>query len=95
MPFQGSQHANTIELAYFIGRYQKLLRLMGLILIAKPAYRIFTGRKTFAKILLSLFIILYGIIYFFFNFRFEADKMFYQLRHQKFCRYKNKHRRFQ
>ena len=44
----------------------------------KTSIRVFTGRKLYPKILLSLVIIIYGIIFFFFNFRFEADKMFYQ-----------------
>jgi len=78
MPFPGSQQSNTINWAFNIEKYKWLLRIVGLALIAKPAYRVFTGRKLFPKILLSVVIIVYGTIFFFFNFRFEADKMFYQ-----------------
>ncbi len=78
MPFPGSQQSNTIDWAYNIEKYKWLLRIIIVVLIAKPAYRVFTGRKLYPKILLSLVIIIYGIIFFFFNFRFEADKMFYQ-----------------
>ncbi|HEY2349114.1 MAG TPA: hypothetical protein VGH64_08870, partial [Puia sp.] len=78
MPFPGSQQSNTIGWAYEIEKYKWLIRLVGLALIAKPAYLVFKGRRVLPKILLSLFIIIYGIIFFFFNFRFEADKMFYQ-----------------
>ncbi|HCL83130.1 MAG TPA: hypothetical protein DIC22_04100, partial [Chitinophagaceae bacterium] len=78
MPFPGSQYANTIDWAYFIEKYKWLLRILGLMLAAGPAYRIFTQKKRLPRILLSGMIALYGVIFFFFNFRFEADKMFYQ-----------------
>lgn len=78
MPFPGSQQSNTIDWAFFIEKYKWPLRIIGLALIAKPASLLFTGKKIFPKILLSLFVIIYLIIFFFFNFRFEADKMFYQ-----------------
>jgi Protein of unknown function (DUF3179) len=79
MPFPGSQHSDSIDWAYFIEKYKWTLRIIGIILVVTPLYRIFTTRgKIFLKILLSLIIVLYIIIFFFFNFRFEADKMFYQ-----------------
>jgi Protein of unknown function (DUF3179) len=78
MPFPGSQQSNTIDLAYFIEKYKWLLRLIGLLMVAGPVYHSFTGKKLFPKILFTLAILLYGTIFFFFNFRFQADKMFYQ-----------------
>lgn len=78
MPFPGSQQSNSIDWAYFIEKYKWIFRMVGLLLIAGPAYRIYSGKKIWSKILLSLVILLYGTIFFFFNFRFEADKMFYQ-----------------
>jgi hypothetical protein len=78
MPFPGSQSSNTIDIAYFIDQYKWLLRLIGLLLIAKPAYQLFNGGKKWPKIIFSAVLILYLIVFFFFNFRFEADKMFYQ-----------------
>ena len=78
MPFPGSQQSNNIDWAFFIEKYKWVLRLIGLILVAGPVVRIFSAEKFLPKVLLSLLVLLYGIIYFFFNFRFEADKMFYQ-----------------
>ena len=78
MPFPGSQHSNTIAFAYWIEKNKWILRILGLVFVAAPVYRSFSGRKWRPKILLSVVIILYGVIFFFFNFRFEADKMFYQ-----------------
>src|SRR5438445_4324698 len=85
MPFPGSQHSNTIDLAYFIDRNRLLLRLLGLLLVIFPLYTWFSGGKTWAKVTLSLVIALYAVIFYFFNFRFEADKMFYQPRTVRFA----------
>ena len=78
MPFPGSQQSDSINWVFFIEKYKRVLRITGLILIAGPVFRIITAKKILPKVLLSVFVILYGIIFFFFNFRFEADKMFYQ-----------------
>ncbi len=91
MPFPGSQHSNTIGLAYFIDRNRIWLRIIGALLIAWPLYRYWQGdkrRSTYGsgsqrskrgpRIGLSVLLLFYGLVFFFFNFRFEADKMFYQ-----------------
>ena len=72
MPFPGSQQSDTIGWAFFIEKYKWLLRIAALILIASPAFRIATAKKRMPKILLAIFVILYGIIFFFFNFRFAG-----------------------
>ena len=78
MPFPGSQHANTIDLAYFIHKYRIILRLIGLALVLVPLYAYLIQGRTWSKLLLSVVLIFYGIVFYYFNFRFEADKMFYQ-----------------
>jgi Protein of unknown function (DUF3179) len=78
MPFPGSQYSNTIDIAYFIERYKWFFRIIGLLLIAKPAYTLFEGKKKLPKILFSIFALLYVFIFYKFNFVFQADKMFYQ-----------------
>ncbi len=78
MPFPGSQHANTIDLAYFIDRHRILLRIIGLLLISIPLFAYWPKWKMGAKVALSALAVLYLVIFYFFNFRFEADKMFYQ-----------------
>jgi len=78
MPFPGSQHRNTIDLAYFIDRYRLYLRMLGLLLVIFPLYHYFVKGKRWSKVLLSAVVVLYAVVFYFFNFRFEADKMFYQ-----------------
>jgi hypothetical protein len=78
MPFPGSQHKDTIDLAYFINRNAWLIRFVALLFIIYPAYMLFTRGKNWKKGLLSVIIALYAVIFFYFNFRFQADKMFLQ-----------------
>jgi hypothetical protein len=78
MPFPGSQQHDTVGLAWWIDHYRLVLRFLGLVLIAAPLVRFWQRGRVFGRIMLSVLIILYGTIFYFFNYRFEADKMFYQ-----------------
>ena len=88
MPFPGSQHSNSIDLAYFIDSNRLWLRIAGFVLVGyaliihqpKTANRYVPRRKRSKAPTIILLIVaaLYAVIFFFFNFRFEADKMFYQ-----------------
>jgi len=82
MPFPGSQKANTIDIAYFISKYIWWIRVIGLILFVPPMIYVFRNSKWWRKILLGIFVILYGFIFYMFNFKFLADKMFYQPQHK-------------
>jgi hypothetical protein len=46
---------------------------------------IYKGKKRWPKITAGIVIILYAIIFFFFNFKFKADKMFYQPKEKLFA----------
>jgi Protein of unknown function (DUF3179) len=78
MPFPGSQKADTIQIAYFLNNYIWWFRVLGLILFVPPMIYIFRNSRWWRKILLAIFVLLYGIIFYAFNFKFLADKMFYQ-----------------
>jgi hypothetical protein len=84
MPFPGSQRKNTIDLAYWIGNNIWWIRILALVLLISPLVSVFRNGKTWKKIVLSLILIFYGVIFFFFNYRFEADKMFYQPKQKLF-----------
>ncbi|MFT3933602.1 MAG: DUF3179 domain-containing (seleno)protein [Chitinophagaceae bacterium] len=85
MPFPGSQQSDSIGFAYWLGRNIGWLRIVLILLIAIPLIQTFTQKKMWKKIVLSLVLILYAVIFYFFNFRFEADKMFYQPKHKSFA----------
>ncbi|QEC68646.1 DUF3179 domain-containing protein [Panacibacter ginsenosidivorans] len=78
MPFPGSQQSNTIDVAYWLGKNITWLRILGLSLVLWPSLQIFLTKGKWKKIFLAAALLLYVVIFFFINFRFEADKMFYQ-----------------
>lgn len=85
MPFPGSQHSDTVGIAYFLHNNMFWLRLIGLILFVPPLVYFFRRGRTGRKILLSVIVLLYGFVFYLFNFRFLADKMFYQPRQKTFA----------
>ena len=85
MPFPGSQQAETIDFAYWLGRNIMWLRIVLLALIAVPLLQTFRKDTLWKKLLLATVLVLFGIIFYYVNFRFEADKMFYQPKHKSFA----------
>lgn len=83
MPFPGSQQSETIAIAYFIHSYIWLLRFVGIALISYPIYTLFASpKKIIRKTFTVLLFLLYGIVFYFFNFKFLAEKIFYQPEHK-------------
>jgi len=82
MPFPGSQRSDTIQIAYFLNNYIWLFRILGLILIISPLLYIFRNSRWWRKILLAIFVLLYAGVFYLVNFKFLADKMFYQPQHK-------------
>jgi hypothetical protein len=78
MPMPGSQEFDSIELAYFLGSNKILIRTFGLIVIAFPLYHVLRYDKLKSKILFGILLLLYLSVFYVFNFKMEADKMFYQ-----------------
>jgi hypothetical protein len=78
MPFPGSQKANTIDIAYFISRYIWWFRIIGLILFVPSMIYIYRHSKVWKKVVLTIFVLFYAYVFYLFNFKFLADKMFYQ-----------------
>ncbi len=78
MPFPGSQKMNTINLAYWIHNNILWIRSVLLIALVVSLVRVFPEAKKVGKVVISIFLILYGYIFYKVNFRFQADKMFLQ-----------------
>ena len=78
MPFPGSQRSNSIDIAYFLHRNILWLRLIGLFLVIPPLVHYLSKGSARLRILLSGIVFLYGVIFYLFNFKFLAEKMFYQ-----------------
>lgn len=84
MPFPGSQQSNSIDFAYWLGRNIRWIRIVLLLLVALPVMHGLTRGKRWSRVLLALVLLLYGMVFYLFNFRFEADKMFYQPENKNF-----------
>ena len=78
MPFPGSQKKETIDIAYWLDRNIFWVRIMLLILTAYPIISTFKHSRKWAKILLAVGLGFYALVLYEFNFRFLAEKMFYQ-----------------
>ena len=78
MPFPGSQHQNSISIAYFLNNYIIWFRIIGLIIFLPPFLNIFSNSGFWKRLLILIPVIFYILIFYAFNFRFLADKMFYQ-----------------
>jgi len=85
MPFPGSQRAETIDLAYFLHNNIFYFRVIGWLIVLFPLIYFFTLGSTKAKIMTGIGMVLYIYIFYMFNFRFLADKMFYQPTHKVFA----------
>lgn len=84
MPFPGSQQSNTINIAYFLHNYIWILRIVGIVLAIGPLLYYLRNGKGWQKISLVVVLLLYGFITYMFNFKFLADKMFYQPKEKLF-----------
>lgn len=78
MPFPGSQLEETIDLAYFLQNTIWYFRILGLLLVAYPTYYYFRSTKSTIKWTLVTMLAFWVMVVYAFNFRFLADKMFYQ-----------------
>ena len=78
MPFPGSQVSNTVSYAYWLDQSIVWIRILVLALACYALLAAFKNGRTWAKILLPLTLISYGILFYAFNFRLPADKIFFQ-----------------
>lgn len=85
MPFPGSQQGNTIGIAYWLDQNITWLRLLLLAALVYPFLLVWRQSKRWRRVLLSVGLLLYGLVFFLFNFRFLAEKMFYQPRIKSFA----------
>lgn len=85
MPFPGSQQSNSIGIAYFLHNYTWLIRIAALLLIVYSLVGRFNRWKGWQKGILIALGIFYLYFSYLFNFRFMADKMFYQPENKRFA----------
>lgn len=85
MPFPGSQRTEAVHMAYFIHSNVSYFRVIGLLIILFPVLYFFWMGKTPAKVFVAIGLLTYGIIFYLFNFKFLADKIFHEPQHKIFA----------
>jgi hypothetical protein len=78
MPFPGSQVDEIVDMAYFIHGYKWIFRILGILLIAYPAFSFLTGQNPYFKWTAIVLLFFWVLVAYNVNFRFKADKIFYQ-----------------
>ena len=78
MPFPGSQVSDTISLAYYLDRSVVWIRIFVLILAVMAWKSVFPKGRIWEKVVLPLVLVVYIVVFFAFNYRMAADKIFYQ-----------------
>lgn len=84
MPFPGSQSSNTLSIAYWIHSQIHWLRWVGWLAVAGSLFFITKSDNKKALYLSGAAILLYGLVFYFFNFRMLAEKMFIQPKEKLF-----------
>lgn len=85
MPFPGSQRKETIDIAYWLHNNISWLRLIGWLVAGLLLYLLVRTQKRGGRILAGAGILLYALVFYFFNFRMLADKMFLQPKEKIFA----------
>ena len=78
MPFPGSQQSNSIGYAYWIHNNILWIRMCLVALIIAKIGSVFKRSRLLGKIILVVVSIVYLVVFYLFNYRFQADKMFLQ-----------------
>src|SRR4051812_22461347 len=84
MPFPGSQHDDTIAVAYFLNAYIIYFRIIGWVLLLYGMYQVWEKITLSVKIILAIIFAFYIFIALLFNYYFQADHIFYQAEHVVF-----------
>ncbi|MBY0435563.1 MAG: DUF3179 domain-containing protein [Cyclobacteriaceae bacterium] len=86
MPFPGSQEDESVQLAYTLQNNMGYVRLIGWVLILYPVISFFRSGSQMTKVIAGTLLAFYGLVFYMFNFRFLADKMFLQPRTKSFLK---------
>lgn len=78
MPLPGSQSENAVDVAYFIHTNIFYIRTVGWLITLFPLVHFYWVGRTPAKMIVTACLLGYILVFYLFNYKFQADKMFYQ-----------------
>lgn len=78
MPFPGSQQSNSLPFAYWMHNNIIWIRIGLFAIVLWYFIKVFKNSGWIARSIFSILLIFYGILFYYTNFKFQADKIFYQ-----------------
>jgi hypothetical protein len=85
MPFPGSQKMDSLQFAYWLHNNSFWIRIILLVLVIFSFLNVLKQSGRFAKVGFSLLLVFYGILFYYTNFKFQADKIFHQPKSKMFA----------
>jgi hypothetical protein len=85
MPFPGSQKINSLSFAYWMHNNIVWIRIILIALVLLAFVRKMQNSRRSAKIVFTLLLAAYGLLFYYANYKFQADKIFYQPKTKMFA----------
>lgn len=86
MPFPGSQKINSLPFAYWMHNNMFWIRIVLVAMVLFTFVAVFKNSGWKARSVFSLLLVFYGVLFYYTNFRFQADKIFYQPKTKLFAK---------
>jgi Protein of unknown function (DUF3179) len=84
MPFPGSQEDESVAMAYFLHQNIGYFRIVGIIMVAYPTYLFFKAGSQTIKIMVSILLAFYAVVFYSSNFQLVAERIFVQPEYKTF-----------
>jgi hypothetical protein len=78
MPFPGSQKINSLPFAYWMHNNMIWIRIILFAIVLWAFILVFKNSRWITRTIFSALLIFYGVLFYYANFKFQADKIFYQ-----------------
>ena len=85
MPFPGSQKMDSLPFAYWLHNNKLWIRILLLTIVLISFIATFRTTRRTGRIILTIALVLYGVVFYYANLKFQADKIFHQPKTKSFA----------
>ena len=85
MPFPGSQKMDSLPFAYWLHNNKLWIRILVLTIVLISFIATFHTTRRAGRIILTIALVLYGVVFYYANLKFQADKIFHQPKTKSFA----------
>jgi len=85
MPFPGSQKMDSLPFAYWLHNNKLWIRILLLTIVLISFIATFRTTHRTGRIILTIALVLYGVVFYYANLKFQADKIFHQPKTKSFA----------